>query len=186
MKILNRGGSDSIGSYFFSRFQVELRKYHSQEQAIFANGVQLQNREGQFAIVWMNSRADTIQVVVQGKFLCLISLIFKGSSPRQFWDEILKILNATLNGFHGINLSCSFLCPECILGVNGLLESLPDEIMKFSVYEKKEDSNKKTQDIKCDAGHMLKQSWVFEGFSPKFKFPSTENRVRDLSQVNGN
>lgn len=65
VKIVNKNEGSSIGSYFFSRFQVESRKYHCQEQPIYANGVQLQNGE-QFAIVWLNSRADMIQAVIQG------------------------------------------------------------------------------------------------------------------------
>lgn len=105
--------------------------------------------------------------------------------------DLLNIIIETCNGFQGVDLVCSYLCPECILGLKTSLSALPEEITKFSefsfaVTRKETSSIKETtaSERKCIlAGHLLERSWIEEGFSPKFK--SGEIRVKETRLQGG-
>lgn len=158
IKITNKNSS-LIGSYFFVRFQVSSRKYHEKEKPLFANVFRLKNQEN-YATIWFDISQDQIQAVIQGLFTFLYVFNCKGNSPHVFWSEIQSILKLTANSFQGINLDYSYMCPQCILKIEGKLKVFPAAISKDSVYLE----NISSMQNLCSSGHSLHPVWITQGY----------------------
>lgn len=128
---------------------------------MYGNGMALAYNENS-AKVWLGPQMEIIQIVIQG------------NSPANLWNLIKKMLEETRYSFPGLNLSYSFICPQCITDmISGTtspsLGELPPDILacRFSEREVGDESGTFT----CDQRHRSEKSWLVNGFSPRLHVP---------------
>ena len=113
------------------------------------------------ATIWLDISKDQMDVVIQGFFDSFLFLIENttGNSPNTFWNEIQAILNSTAKCFKGIDFDYCYMCPQCLLKIEGKQKIFPSSISKDSIYLQCFSSSKY-----CSNGHELQPIWLTEGY----------------------